>query len=70
MGTNTPVNYELWQEPSGFSFFPTQNDSARRMLDADSVLVWSCAANSWEEALRLRDSYLSQRTHDQSHNHE
>lgn len=44
------MNYELWNSESGYSFFPTGNESARQLLDPDANLVQIFEAESWDEA--------------------
>jgi hypothetical protein len=50
--------FELWKEPDGFSFFPSDNDSARAALEPDAKLIWTVEAESWEEASKRKNEYL------------
>ena len=52
------IRYELWEDDEGLSFFPDNNDSARRLLGAEARLVWECRAKSWEEAQALKHEHL------------
>ena len=58
MNSHPLVTYELWREPEGFSFFASENESARRLLGIAAIKVWSCTAATWEEALRLEAAYM------------
>lgn len=58
MPEETLVRHELWKEPDGFSFFAAYNAEARKLLDPDAVLVWSCMASTWEEANALKHRHL------------
>ena len=55
--------YELWQcgtEETGidYSFFSEDNESARKLLDRNAILIWETYANSWEEACALMNEFL------------
>ena len=52
--------YELWRTADGGqdSFFPTNNDSARNLLEPDARLIWTCEANSWNEAQQKRYDFM------------
>jgi len=52
------TKYELWKEGNGYSFFPSDNMSARKLLQPDATLVWTVEARSWEEAQRLKHEFL------------
>lgn len=53
------MKYELWQSLDGdYSFFPTDNVSAKALLEPDDTLIWSVEANSWEEACQAQYTYL------------
>ena len=42
---------ELWfSEENGYSFFPEENESARRLLTPSCKLIWDCEAKSWGDA--------------------
>ena len=50
--------YELWQESSGYSFFPESSESARRLLEPGATLIWSVEAESWDEAQTKKHEFL------------
>ena len=54
-----PILFELWRDDNGdITFFNSENVSERNMLSEDSKLIWSVWANTWEEAMTLRNEYL------------
>lgn len=55
-----PRKYELWKESGegAYSFFPADNESARKLLSSAAELIWTVEADSWEEAQRKKNSYL------------
>jgi hypothetical protein len=57
---STPVRYELWaDEASGtLSFFPEDSESSRKFLEPGAKLIWSCTADSWEEAQSKKHQHL------------
>ena len=60
MGDTPKKKYELWKEASGYSFFPEENESARRLLEPGAILVWSVDATSWDEAQTKKHEFLGQ----------
>jgi len=52
--------YQLWYilYTGSYSFFPTNNHSARKCLEDDSQLIWLVEADKWEEACKLMNLYL------------
>jgi hypothetical protein len=58
--TNLPGHerYELWEDRYGTSFFVSTNQAARRLLPANSKLVWTCDAVSYVDAHRQKHRYL------------
>ena len=54
--------YELWQESDpasgSYSFFPEDNDSARRLLEPGAPLMKVFEADSWEDARRQQNEFL------------
>ena len=55
----TPQRYELWySSKEGHSFFPETNETARKLLSADSKLVTVIVADSWEDAQTKKHDYL------------
>ena len=58
MSTQRVAKYELWKHGDGYSFFPSDNMSARGLLEPDATLVWTVEAHSWDEAQRLKHEFL------------
>lgn len=54
----TRMRYELWQRVAGYSFFPEDNESARKTLEAGSKLMKVFEADSWEDASRQKNEFL------------
>ena len=54
------MRYELWQDDveGSLSFFPEDSDSFRSFLGPDARLVWSCLAESWEQAQSMKHQHL------------
>nr|CAS02829.1 putative integron gene cassette protein [uncultured bacterium] len=54
------VRYELWQDDveGSLSFFPEDSASYRSRLGPEAKLVWSCTAESWEQAQSLKHEHL------------
>lgn len=52
------MNYELWKELDGYSFFPEDNSIARSLLAPGAVLVWTVDANDWNEAQSKKHEFL------------
>lgn len=53
------VRYELWEDDDGsLSFFPEDNESFRKSLGPAARLIWSCVADSWEQAQSLKHEHL------------
>ena len=52
--------YELWYSLStdSYSFFPINNNSARKLLESDAVIIQCIEAENWEEACRFQHKYL------------
>lgn len=51
--------WELWQGPSGHSFFPEENTQARALaLAAGQTLTWECRAAGSNPAARLLYEHL------------
>jgi hypothetical protein len=44
------MKYELWQESDSVSFIPENNVESRAHLEPGAKLIFSCEADSWEEA--------------------
>jgi hypothetical protein len=44
------MKYELWQESDSVSFIPENNVGSRAQLEPGAKLIFSCEADSWEEA--------------------
>jgi len=44
------MRYELWQQSDGVAFFPENNAESRAQLEPGAKLIFSCEADSWEEA--------------------
>jgi hypothetical protein len=50
--------WELWTSETSQSFFPEENDGARRMAEEDGeVFTWEVVAGSINEAMRAMYSY-------------
>jgi hypothetical protein len=49
---------ELWISESGYSFFPEENESARRLLESNAKLVKIIEAATWEEACAKKHAFL------------
>ena len=52
------MNYELWSDDAGYSFFGEDNESARRLLKADARLIWTVEASTWEDARTKQHEFL------------
>ena len=54
------VRYELWQDDTdvSLSFFPEDSESFRARLGPHAKLIWSCQADSWEQAQSMKHEYL------------
>ena len=52
--------YELWYSLStdSYSFFPINNNSTRKLLESDAVIIQCIEAENWEEACRFQHKYL------------
>lgn len=57
------MKYELYRSSDNCStdFFPEDNLSAKASLEKDAVLVWTCFADSWEEAVEKMNEFLKER---------
>jgi hypothetical protein len=52
------MKYELWSEEDGYSFFPEDNESARRLLGSKAKLIWTVEAATWDEARTKQHEFL------------
>jgi hypothetical protein len=58
MSVPAALRYELWEDESGVSFFPASDITFRNLLSPTAKLIWSCEAESWEEAQSKKHQYL------------
>ncbi len=49
MSEEETKTYELW-EGDGYTFFPEDNESIRKLLPANAKLIWTVEADNWESA--------------------
>ncbi len=59
------MKYELWlsdgdghQGSSSYSFFPEDNESVRKMLEADARLLMTFEADDWNNACKQKHAFL------------
>jgi len=52
------IRYELWEYDGDLSFFPEDNDSFRGLLSPNAKLVWSCLADSSDQAQSMKHEHL------------
>ena len=54
--------YELWRSEDGLrdSFFEagTGDETNYQLLDSDARLIWTCEADSWDEAQQKRYDFM------------
>lgn len=57
------MKYEFYRSSDSCSttFFPEDNVTAKASLEKDAVLVWTCFADSWEEAKEKMNAFLKER---------
>jgi hypothetical protein len=55
---NSATRFELWKLHSGYTFFPENNEAARKLLEPGAKLAWTVEAKSWEEARARMHEFL------------
>jgi hypothetical protein len=50
MSATSATKFELWKLGKGYTFFPEDNENARKLLEPGARLAWTVEAQSWDEA--------------------
>jgi hypothetical protein len=64
------MRYELWQESDSVAFFPENNVESRAQLEPGAKLIFSCEADSWEEAKAKMEKFRYGRHNTSQESHE
>jgi hypothetical protein len=52
------MKYELWMAENSYSFFPEDNESARRLLKPAAKHIETIEADTWEDACVQKHIFL------------
>lgn len=58
MSETAATRFELWKLSAGYTFFPEDNEGARKLLEPGATLAWTVEARSWDEARARMHEFL------------